>query len=51
VDVVARSELLFIEPAANASALKGIVEPPRKGFVCVVIADETRIELNRLIQQ
>jgi hypothetical protein len=48
VDVVAGSELLFIEPAANSTALQGIVEPPGKGLVCVVLADETRIELNRL---
>jgi hypothetical protein len=51
VDVVAGPELLFVAPTANAPALQGIVKPPGKSFVRVVIADETRIELNRLREQ
>ena len=48
--VITRSELLFVEPAANAVPLKCIVETPRKEVVTVVIADKARVKLNRLVQ-
>jgi len=51
VDIIAGTELLFVEPAANAATLKCIVETPGKVFVGMVIADEARIELNRLVQE
>jgi hypothetical protein len=41
VDFVARPQLSFVEPAANSTTLQGIVEPQGKGFVCVIITDET----------
>jgi hypothetical protein len=46
-----RQKLLFIEPAADASALKSIVQPPRERFVFVVVADEAGKEFNRLIYE
>jgi hypothetical protein len=39
---------MLIQPTPNPPSLQLIVKPPRKGFVFVAIADEARIELDRL---
>ncbi len=51
VDIIAKLELLLVKPATNTTALKGIVQSPRKGLVGVAVTDEARVELNRLIQE
>jgi hypothetical protein len=49
--IISREHLLFVAPAANATTLKRILEPSRKGFVDMVIAYEARIELNCFTQE
>jgi hypothetical protein len=50
MNLLTRQKLLFIEPAADASALKSIVQPPRERFVFVAAADEAGKEFDRLIE-
>jgi hypothetical protein len=49
VDVIARQHLLLIQPAPDAAPLQRIMQPPRKEFVLMRIADETGVVLKRLL--
>jgi hypothetical protein len=40
---------VFIKPAADAAALERIMQTVSEWFLCVTVADEARIKLNRLI--
>ena len=51
VDVIAREKLVLVKPAANAVSLKFIVQAPCEGLVGMAVADEDRVELDRLVQQ
>ena len=43
IDVIAREQLLFIEPAADTAALERIVHPPGERLVFVAVADEAGV--------
>src|ERR1039458_9685611 len=46
VDVVARQKLLFVQPAAYATALQSIVQASGKQLVLMTVADEAGVELD-----
>jgi hypothetical protein len=50
-DVVAREKLVLVELAGNAVPLVFIVQPPCERLVGMAVADEDRVELDRLVQQ
>jgi hypothetical protein len=51
VDVIVGEQLLLIEPAADAATLEFVVQMPRKWLVGMAVADETREELDRFVQE
>ena len=42
---------MFIEPAANTTALEGVMQPAGEGGILAAVADEAGVELDRAVGQ